>query len=406
MREIEGAAAVIDGRATVDLRRPRARPLPAADPTHETGRGFHGPADAAVLLPHPPQHARRPARESTTPQAPARITSPSGSSTSGSFSGATRTTAATARQTSTRSSGRSARAGRTAWRAVEQDRLDYCGAVGPGGERLPAHWPRGMASTGPAGSCFVSPSLDDVVHRLQSRPARLHGPDQIPLKKAINYAIDRPGDDPRVRPPGRKAHRPDVPARARAPREHLPTRRRRTVTAARAGSRRLVSSRAKLVLYANNSSIGVVIAQMLVFNLRQIGDRGRGEVLRHGHRRPQRGRRRESRSISCSSAGGPTTPTAHHSSCRCSDRTARAARDELRPSRRVTGTDSRRSNRLTGEARRKAWADLDVDLMREQPTVGAGRATPRASHSSRAASVAFVEHPVYGLDFAAVCKKR
>ena len=58
MREIVGAQAVIDGKAAVDLRRPRARPLPAADPAHEAARRLHRPADDAVLLPGPARTRR------------------------------------------------------------------------------------------------------------------------------------------------------------------------------------------------------------------------------------------------------------------------------------------------------------------------------------------------------------
>ena len=63
MREIVGAAAVIDGKAQVDLGRPRARPLPAADPADQAGRRLHRPADDAVLLPDPAEHADRPGRD-------------------------------------------------------------------------------------------------------------------------------------------------------------------------------------------------------------------------------------------------------------------------------------------------------------------------------------------------------
>ena len=62
------------------------------------------------------------------------------------------------------------------------------------------------------------------------------------------------------------------------------------------------------------------------------------------------------------------------------------------------------ASRLTGEARRKAWADLDVDLMRTNP--------PWAPiyHQNDRAFVSksfgcFVLHPLYGVDIAAACKK-
>ena len=56
-----------------NLRCPRARPLPAADPAHEAARRLHGPADAAVLLPVPP--TRRSILAGPTFPAPARTTS-------------------------------------------------------------------------------------------------------------------------------------------------------------------------------------------------------------------------------------------------------------------------------------------------------------------------------------------
>ncbi len=47
------------GQGAVDLRDPRARPLPPADQADETTRRLHRPADDAVLLPDPAEHARR-----------------------------------------------------------------------------------------------------------------------------------------------------------------------------------------------------------------------------------------------------------------------------------------------------------------------------------------------------------
>ena len=233
MREIVGAAAVIDGKATVDLRRPRARPLPPPDPADQPRRRLHRPADDAVLLPDPAATRRSTRAESTIRPARARTTSPSGSSTSGSCSSATRTTAAAARRTSTRSSGRSARAGRTAWLAVEQDRIDYC-----------------------ARSASIRAALPDAGREVRRQPARrtvlrqphasttwffafnhdrpaFDGPRPDPAQEGDQLRDRPPGAGPRVRLPGRQAHRPDAPARARAPREHLPARRRRHVAAAR-----------------------------------------------------------------------------------------------------------------------------------------------------------------------------
>ena len=62
------------------------------------------------------------------------------------------------------------------------------------------------------------------------------------------------------------------------------------------------------------------------------------------------------------------------------------------------------ATRLTGEARRKAWADLDADLMRNNPPVAPIiHATSRAFVSKSFGC--FVLHPFYGVDLAAACKK-
>jgi ABC-type oligopeptide transport system substrate-binding subunit len=61
-------------------------------------------------------------------------------------------------------------------------------------------------------------------------------------------------------------------------------------------------------------------------------------------------------------------------------------------------------NKLTGEARRKAWEDLDGELMRNNPPWA-----PLYNSNSRAfvseSFGCFLYHPVYGVDIAAACKK-
>jgi peptide/nickel transport system substrate-binding protein len=63
------------------------------------------------------------------------------------------------------------------------------------------------------------------------------------------------------------------------------------------------------------------------------------------------------------------------------------------------------ANRLAGaEARRKAWADLDVDLMRRNPPVAPLYNPNNRSLVSRSFGC-FLYHPLYGVDIAAACKK-
>jgi len=62
------------------------------------------------------------------------------------------------------------------------------------------------------------------------------------------------------------------------------------------------------------------------------------------------------------------------------------------------------ANKLTGEARRKAWEDLDGDLMRDNPPWA-----PLYNSNSRAfvskSFGCFLYHPIYGVDIAAACKR-
>ena len=76
-------------------------------------------------------------------------------------------------------------------RAVEEDRLDFCSEVG-----APRDAWRDLAEkygvNRPGGQVFASPSHGTWYFAFNhSRPA-FKGPGQIPLKKAINFAIDRP----------------------------------------------------------------------------------------------------------------------------------------------------------------------------------------------------------------------
>jgi hypothetical protein len=62
------------------------------------------------------------------------------------------------------------------------------------------------------------------------------------------------------------------------------------------------------------------------------------------------------------------------------------------------------ANRLSGAARRAAWADLDVDLMRDDPPWAPFQNMKNVSFVSASVGC-FVMHPVYRVDLAAACKK-
>jgi ABC-type transport system substrate-binding protein len=63
-----------------------------------------------------------------------------------------------------------------------------------------------------------------------------------------------------------------------------------------------------------------------------------------------------------------------------------------------------RISRLSGSARAKAWADLDVEMMRDDPP-WAPFMTPSGRDFVSASLGCYLYHPVYGFDLAAACKK-
>ncbi len=240
MREIVGAVAVMEGKAkTISGVRVLGR-VPAADQADQAGRRLHRPADDALLLPDPAEHADR----------------PGGDRQSGRFWPVLRGRAD--REPAHRPEAESVLPGRPAGerrpdglddrrdrrrlpaRKVEQDQLDLCLAPMFRIRRSRGGSPSSTGSTGRAGSSSVDPALATPLSRLQPRPARVQGagPDRV-----------EEGDQLRDRPAGARraytrylagiAHRPDAAAGARpgrraSTRSVAPTWRRRASGYARA----------------------------------------------------------------------------------------------------------------------------------------------------------------------------
>jgi peptide/nickel transport system substrate-binding protein len=398
MREIEGAAAVIEGRATsitgiTVLGRYRLQirlTRPLGDFTARLTLPFFCP-----ILPN-------------TPVDPAGVDNPAGS---GPYYVAERVVnqRIVLRRNRYYRGARPANVDQVVWTVesreaclagVEQDRLDYCAQ-----QSLEATAYRTLAErygvNRPGGQFFVGPTLTTwFVAFNHDRPA-FDGPGQIPLKKAINFAIDRPAMARAFGHLGGKRTDQALPP-AIARRASIYPLRGANVAAA---SRWLEKARLKpatLVLYANSNPIGVVIAQTLVFNLRQIGVDV--EVKYYDS---------VSLDTKRTTKGEPFDLILLGWAADYAD-AASFFVPLLGPGSRESGTNVARptitariqaANRLTGEARRKAWADLDVDLMRNDPPWAPFAHTQRRTFVSRSLGC-LLDHPVYGLDFAAVCKKR
>ena len=151
--------------------------------------------------------------------------------------------------------------------AVEQDRIDYCF---PGIESVPQRLAETYGINRPGGQFFVSPSLwTTFVAFNHDRPA-FQGPGQIPLEKAINYAIDRPEIARKFGYLGAKRTDQLLPPALARPASIYPLKGADPATARKWLARATIKP-TTLVLYADNTSRGVAIAQTLVYNLKQIG---------------------------------------------------------------------------------------------------------------------------------------
>lgn len=284
--------------------------------------------------------------------------------------------------------------------AVEQDRMDYCGTFG-----LPTREHRRLADAyginRPGGQFLVSPSLTTWYTAFNhSRPA-FRGPGQVPLKKAINYAVDRPAMSRAFGYlTGKRTDQLLPPALAR-PASIYPLGGADPVTARKLLARASFRPR-ELVLYANSSPIGVATAQVLVFNLRQIGIEVDVEYFDTVALDAKAATPGEPFDLINLGWAADYADGAAVFGPLLADEGRRSGTNFADP--RVTER-MRAAERLTGEARRDAWAELDVDLMRDDPPWAPLTNTQSVTLVSRSVGCV-VLHPIYGFDLAAVCKKR
>jgi ABC-type oligopeptide transport system substrate-binding subunit len=282
--------------------------------------------------------------------------------------------------------------------AVEEDRVDHCEAIPPS-RYAPIAAKYGINR--PGGRFFVSPGITtEFVAFNHGRPA-FKGPGQIPLKKAINYAIDRPE---MARAWGylavKRSDQMLPPALAR-PASIYPLQGADPRTARAWLSRARLRPR-ELVLYASSSGPARVgMAQVLAFNLKQIGVDVQVKYF-----------------DTVTLGAKATTPGEPFDLIQLGWATDYADGAAffvplLRIRGGAAGTNlhdpglHRRLDavgRLTGEERRKAWADLDVELMRDDPPWAPTVHVQRRTFVSRSVGC-ILPHPVYGFDIAAVCKK-
>jgi dipeptide transport system substrate-binding protein len=283
--------------------------------------------------------------------------------------------------------------------AVEEDRLDYCSHQG-----LETTAYRGLAErygvNRSEGQYFVHPGLTTwFVAFNHARPA-FRGPSQIPLKRAINFAIDRPAMTRAFgHLAGKRTDQTLPPALAR--RASIYPLEGANVAAARAWYAKARLKPTELVLYAGGNSIGVVLAQTLAFNLKQIGIDVEVKYYDPVTLDTKRTTEGEPFDLTILGWAADYADAATFFVPLLGSGSREAGTNFERP---TMTARLQAANRLTGDARRKAWADLDVDLMRKDPPWAPFAHTQRRTLVSRSVGCV-VDHPVYGFDLVSACKR-
>ena len=282
--------------------------------------------------------------------------------------------------------------------AVEEDRTDFCAEPG-----APPPMYRALAEkygiNRPGGQLFANPALATWFFAFNHNRPAFRGPGQIALKKAINYAIDRPA---LARAfgylAGKRTDQLLPPAFART--ESIYPLGGASPTVARRWYAKARIKPTRLVLYTWNFPNAVTQAQIFAFNLKQLGIDL--EVKYFDLDAVYEKVRTPGEPFDIVLEGwAPDYPDAAGFFVPLLSREGplSLAVNDPKIHRRMEAANS-----LSGEARQRAWADLDVDLMRNDPPWAAFAHTQRRFLVSKSLGC-FVDHPILGVEITALCKK-
>jgi peptide/nickel transport system substrate-binding protein len=292
--------------------------------------------------------------------------------------------------------------------AVEQDQLDYCGGPGvPDASTREITEKYGVNRT--AGRFFFNATLGLNYFVFNHDRRAFKGSGQIPLKQAINWAIDRHAMAAATGYlSGKRTDQILPPALTRAadiyPLEGFAE---RSLSRARALLRKAKFKPDKLVLYAGDVLADPALAQIFRFNLKRIGIDVEIKLFPRASLPGVIGVRGAPFDVALS-GWIPDYPDPAAIFGPLLDGTNIGPKDNSNTAyfnRPKYNGEIHRIAGLTGEARRKAWADLDVELTREDPpwapfTVGASRDFVSRSYGC------FVFQPVIARpNLVAACKK-
>jgi ABC-type oligopeptide transport system substrate-binding subunit len=287
--------------------------------------------------------------------------------------------------------------------AAEQDKIDTCE-----NELISTAALRSLADkygvNRPGGRFYVAPSLSTWWFAFNHDREAFRGAGQIPLKKAINFAIDRPA---LARSFGylaarRTAHL--LPPAFGRPGTAYPIRGADPSTA-RKWLEKARTVPGKLVLYTFNTSLGVELGQVFTYDLRQLGIDVDVKYFSPRALFDKTGTRGEPFDVAVSGwLADYADASAFYRPLLAkigeTSNTNNSYFSDAGVSRRMEAAD-----RLSGADRVRAWMNLDADLMRDNPPWAPFVNNTSRVFVSRSVGCFFV-HPVYsGLDIPAVCKK-
>ena len=291
--------------------------------------------------------------------------------------------------------------------AVEGNAVDYCASGVPA-----ADLPDIVAKYGinrPSGQFFFNSTLTIFYFAFNHDRPAFKGLGQIPLKQAINWAIDRPelaraagylGETriDQILPPAMTRDASIYPLGG--------------VTAQSLARARALYAKAKLkpkslVLYAPSFSPPGVWAQIFKFNLKKLGiDVTIRYFPNFGAMAPRVGTRGEPYDVAVAGWGADfADPIAFFGPLLDGSKLAQNGNSNWayfdRPK---YNREIERISRMTGEERSQAWADLDVEMMRDDPPWAPFENAVQSDFVSKSFGC-YVYNPVFSLDLAAACKK-
>jgi peptide/nickel transport system substrate-binding protein len=290
--------------------------------------------------------------------------------------------------------------------AVEQDAMDYCFNL-PSVDFQDLAAKYGINRKG--GRFFFHPTLGFQYFAFNHDRPAFKGLDQIPLEQAINWAIDRRA---LVRAAGYLGGKPTdqilPPALGRNANIYpLGGVTDRNLARARALVKKAKFKPQQLVLYTDNLGYDPSWAQIFQFNLRRLGIDVEIKVFPRATYFGLIGTRGAAFDVAVGAwnpdyADGITIfgPLLDGRNLAKSGNTNTAYFDRPKYNRAIE-----RIERLTGTTRRRAWADLDVEMMRDDPPWAPVMDLTEEDFVSKSFGC-YVFEPVIGVpDLAAACKK-